>query len=144
MQEIDEGLVTLERGLDGDHKGAKFRNRALTILAAEDWAAALAALPEPDPALPWTARRANLLVCGVRLPRARGAIIRIGPVLAEVTYPTVPCRRMEEARPGLQKALYPEWRGGVTARVLEGGTLRLGDPVSVVSSPPEEKPLRLP
>lgn len=146
MQELKEGIVTLERGLVGDHKGAKFKNRALTVLAAEDWAAALAALPAPETAatLPWTTRRANLLVEGVRLPRARGAILRIGTILIEVTYPTVPCRRMEEARAGLQKALYPEWRGGITARILEPGTLRLGDAVGIVSSPPEEKPPHLP
>lgn len=145
MEEITDGVVTLERGLEGDHKGLKFRNRALTVLAAEDWRAALAALPVAidAEALPWTTRRANLLVSGVRLPRARGAVMRIGPVLIEVTYPTVPCRRMEDAHPGLMKALYPEWRGGVTARVLEGGELRIGDEVSVVSSPPE-RIVRLP
>jgi MOSC domain-containing protein YiiM len=88
-------------------------------------------------ALPWTARRANLLVEGVALPKARGGQVRIGPVLIEVTYPTQPCARMEEAHAGLLKALHPDWRGGITARVLEGGTVRLGDPVSVVLRPPE-------
>lgn len=145
MQLLDAVLVTQERGVEGDHKGLKFRNRAVTVLGEEDWAAALASLPEPvdATALPWTTRRANLLVAGVRLPRARGALLQIGTVRLEVTYPTVPCRRMEQARAGLQKALYPEWRGGITARVLEGGTLRLGDPVMVLSSPPETT-VRLP
>ena len=140
MQTIDEVAITLERGVEGDHKGAKFKRRAVTILAREDWDAALAALAaaggSAEP-LDWTARRANLLVEGVRLPRALGATLRVGPVLLEVTYPTVPCARMDEARPGLLKALYPEWRGGVTCRVVEGGHLKIGDGVEIVQSPPE-------
>ena len=88
-------------------------------------------------------RRANLLVEGVELPRALGGIVRIGPAVIEVTYPTTPCRRMDEARAGLLRALYPEWRGGITARVIEGGRINLGDPVEVLLSPPERK-IRLP
>ena len=69
--------------------------------------------------------------------------MRIGPVLLEVTYPTQPCSRMEEAHAGLLKALHPDWRGGITTRVLEGGLLRSGDPVEVLHAPPERR-IRLP
>ncbi|MBL8566206.1 MAG: MOSC domain-containing protein [Hyphomicrobiaceae bacterium] len=146
METIARGSISFERGLEGDHKGLKFRNRAITILAIEDWRAALAELSDlVDPAaLPWTARRANLLVEGVRLPRARGAILSVGPVQLEVTYPTQPCARMDEAHQGLLKALHPDWRGGVTCRVLAGGEVMIGDVVHVVSSPPERALARLP
>jgi len=145
MQEIAEGLVTLDGGLEGDHKGPKFNLRRITVLAREAWQRALSEL---DPAagpidLPWTVRRANLLVEGVELPRARGGVVRIGPVLLEVTYPTQPCSRMEGARKGLLKALHPDWRGGICCRVLEEGRLRIGSRVEVLVSPPEKK-LRLP
>jgi MOSC domain-containing protein YiiM len=142
MQTVDNIDISIESGVAGDHKGAKFKRRAVTILAREDWEAALADLAASggaaDP-LDWTARRANLLVEGIRLPRAVGATLRIGPVLLEVTYPTTPCARMNEARPGLLKALYPEWRGGVTCRVLEGGHVEIGAPVDIVQSPPEQQ-----
>src|SRR5262245_42300735 len=123
MQTVDSIEISLEAGVAGDHKGAKFKRRAVTILAREDWDAALAQLAADGDAdalrLDWTVRRANLLVEGVRLPRALGAIIRVGQALLEVTYPTSPCARMEAARKGLLKALHPEWRGGVTCKVLE-------------------------
>ena len=116
------------------------------MLAIEDWEAALAELVDlagPVP-LPWTMRRANLLVRGLRLPRVAGALLKVGPVLLEVTAQTYPCKRMDEAHPGLLKALAPDWRGGVTARVVEGGGIALGDAVAIISSPPERPPPRLP
>lgn len=142
MQTVDHAGISVERGVEGDHKGAKFKRRAVTILAREDWQAALAQLSSTGVdigGLDWTARRANLLVQGLRLPRAVGAKLRIGPVLLEVTYPTTPCARMDEAREGLRKALHPEWRGGVTCLVLESGGVAVGDGVDIVYSPPERQ-----
>lgn len=139
MEEIAQGVISTAAGLEGDHKGAKLPRRQITILAREDWDAALAGLTDlagPVP-LPWTARRANLLVEGVRLPRAVGALLAIGPVVLEVTAQTVPCSRMDEAHPGLLKALYPEWRGGVSCRIVTGGTVAVGDAVGIVRAPPE-------
>ena len=63
--------ICVEAGLAGDSKGARFPLRQITVLAREAWEAAAAALGDPD--LPWTVRRANLLVEGVELPRAKVA-----------------------------------------------------------------------
>ena len=141
MQEIQAGEVTVTAGLEGDHKGIKFPNRQITVLAIEAWRDAARDAGVPD--LSWTVRRANLLVEAVRLPRAAGGVLRIADVVLEVTSQTVPCKRMDDALPGLRKALHPDWRGGVTCRVLEGGRLILGDRVEVLVSPPE-RVIRLP
>ena len=133
MQELNEGLITTEGGLIGDFKGAKYPRRQITVLAREDWDAALAEMGRPG--LPWTVRRANLLVEGVELPRAAGGILRIGPVRLEITAQTYPCARMEEAQAGLLSALARDWRGGVTCRVLDGGPTTLGDSVEVLLRP---------
>ena len=153
MDELESAKITREAGLEGDHKGLKFKARAITILSLEQWREALGALGGLDetagegdghpPQISWLGRRANLLVEGVRLPRARGARLTIGPVEVEVTYPTQPCKRMEEVHPGLLKALHPEWRGGVTARVLTPGRIELGDAVRVTLRG-EERSIRLP
>lgn len=141
MQQIQSGRITVAAGLEGDHKGAKFADRQITVLTVEAWREAAREAGEPD--LDWMARRANLLVEGVHLPRAAGGILRIGPVKLDVTNQTVPCRRMDDALDGLRKALHPDWRGGVTCRVLEGGQVTLGDVVEVLVSPPQ-RVIRLP
>lgn len=141
MQLLDTSAVTSAAGIVGDCKGLKFRKRQVTVLAAEAWEIACAAVGAD---LPWTARRANLLTRNVVLPRARGALLRVGDLLLEVTGQTYPCRRMDEVTPGLLKALAPDWRGGLTCTVLEGAAIRLGDPVEILSSPQAELPLPLP
>jgi MOSC domain-containing protein YiiM len=141
MQEIAEGPISVEAGLAGDCKGVKYRLRQITVLEREAWDAALAELGGSG--LAWTARRANLLVAGVELPRAKGGILRVGPVRLEVTSQTYPCARMDEARQGLLKALAKDWRGGVTCRVLSGGHIALGDVVEVLLRP-QEAAQRLP
>jgi len=139
MERLREGAITVEAGLNGDHKGRKSRKRAVTVLAEDHWRLALAELSERvgrAVQLEWTARRANLLVAGIDLPRAVGGLIRIGDAELEVTAPCQPCRRMDEVEAGLLKALHPDWRGGVTTRVVRAGRIRLGDPVEVVVRPP--------
>jgi hypothetical protein len=39
---------------------------------------------------------------------------------------------MELALRGLREALSPDWRGGVTCKVLSGGSVEIGDRISVV------------
>jgi MOSC domain-containing protein YiiM len=141
MQEVAQGLISLKAGLAGDFKGAKFPLRQITVLACEAWRAASLDIDDPD--LPWTVRRANLLVAGVELPKAKGGVLRVGAVQLEVMGQTYPCIRMEEARAGLLKALAADWRGGVTCRVLCGGQIGVGDAVEVLVRPHEVIP-RLP
>ena len=133
---IDEATVSVREGIAGDYRGALKpdgpRRRQVSLIAAEDWAAALADLGLSPDAIGWQRRRANLLVEGVALPRSEGARIRIGDdVVIEVVMECDPCSRMEEIRAGLKAALAPEWRGGVLGRVLSEGTIRTGDTIRI-------------
>jgi len=70
----------------------------------------------------------------VQLMGRIGQQVRIGGVVLEITEETKPCSRMDEAHDGLRQALVPEWRGGVTCRVISGGPLTIGDPVTLIGS----------
>ena len=44
---------------------------------------------------------------------------------------TAPCERMDEQHQGLRAALTPDWRGGVSCKVLNDATIKVGDGVAV-------------
>jgi MOSC domain-containing protein YiiM len=123
MVPVDRAIVSIATGVEGDFRGRQ-KARQVTVLFAEDWAAAVAGL---DPSASWTVRRATLLVAGVCNPRRVGDVLAVGDVRLMVTGETQPCIRMDEQMPGLWDALRPDWRGGVTARVIAGGEISVGD-----------------
>ena len=131
MKVVDQGEISPGEGVRGDFRGAlkPGRNkREVTVMAREDWDAAVEMVGRPE--LEWWYRRANLLTEGIALPRTAGATISLaGGVVLEVTGETSPCFRMDEIVDGLQAALIPDWRGGVTTRVIAGGPIAVGDHV---------------
>jgi len=127
MQVLEHAEISAETGVARDFRG-KPGQRQVTVLSASAWRAACADLGRD---VAWTIRRANLLVDGIELLQTAGCIIRIGPVRLLVTGEVDPCSRMDEQCPGLTNALKPDWRGGVSCTVLEGGPVSLGDAVSL-------------
>jgi MOSC domain-containing protein YiiM len=134
METIEAAHIGLTTGVIGDFRGAvrpgKSPRRQISILARQDWEAALA---EVGASVFWAERRANLFVDGLDLPRSPGARLRIGAtVVVEITGECDPCRRMDEVLPGLNAALVPDWRGGRLARVVAEGHVHLGESVTVL------------
>jgi MOSC domain-containing protein YiiM len=124
MDPRERALLVAGRGLQGN--ADQGRRRQVTLIEEEAWAAALAELgTELTPA----ARRANLLISGLSLARSRGRILRLGPARLRLLGEVRPCERMDEALPGLRRALDPDWRGGAFGEVLEGGEIAVGDAV---------------
>jgi MOSC domain-containing protein YiiM len=78
-----------------------------------------------DPAL----LRRNIAISGINLLALSGAQFAIGAAVMEGTGACHPCSRMEETFGG---GGYNAIRGhgGITARVISGGVIRLGDPVT--------------
>lgn len=126
LMPLSEAEVGPADGVTGDARG-KRSGRQVTVVFREGWDAACRELGVE---LPWTTRRANLLVEGVPVPQ-EGKRLVIGSLVLEVTQETQPCQVMEAAHRGLRAALTPDWRGGVCCRVVAGGTIRVGDRVDV-------------
>lgn len=127
---VSEAFVGLHTGVATDVRGLPGK-RQVTVLSREDFDEACQSLGVE---LPWTTRRANLLVSGLRLAETKGKLLKIGDVLLEITGETDPCYRMDEQQEGLQEALRPHWRGGVTCRVLNEGLLAVGDGVLLIET----------
>jgi MOSC domain-containing protein YiiM len=124
---VEEAHFREGGGLDGDHETRAARG--VTLIDAEGWAEAARAIG--DPALPWHIRRANVLLEGLSVEEAVGRRLRLGGCLLQVESYNPPCAVMDRARPGLQDILAVGFRAGVSARVVQGGRVRVGDPAAL-------------
>jgi len=126
MQVIDSAQITVANGILGDFRGTQ-QGRQITILSESAWRKACA---EVDSDLPWTTRRANLLVDEVEFDASyAGKTVRIGDVELMVTRETNPCSLMDAQHQGLTAALTPDWRGGICCNVIKPGDIKIGDQI---------------
>jgi MOSC domain-containing protein YiiM len=124
MDSVDAAELVEGQGVAGSVD--RSRRRQVTILSQEAWAACM---HELDADLDPSARRANLLVSGVQLASTRDRVLCVSSTRLLIGGEVTPCERMEEALPGLQAVMRPQWRGGVFAQVIAGGAVRVGDRV---------------
>ncbi len=131
MRAVDRAEATAGKGLSGDRYASGSGKRGMTLIQAEHLPV-IAALTGRDAIEPALLRR-NLVVEGIPLIALKGRRFRIGEVLCEGTSPCDPCSRMEIA---LGAGGYNAMRGhgGLCVRILEGGTLRVGDIIEWVEA----------
>ncbi len=113
-------------GVHGDHhRSATTGLRQVTLIADTDLDAigrcvGLAVTPEQ--------LRRNIVVAGINLHALKGWRFRVGGAVLEATGPCHPCSRMEQTL-GVGGYNAVRGHGGITARVVAAGAVRLGDAV---------------
>jgi MOSC domain-containing protein YiiM len=138
MEALDQAVAVADHGLAGDryHDERGFYSerpmpdggRQLTLVEAE----VLESLAvDHGIILPPIESRRNVVTRGVRLHDLIGKRFHLGPLLCEGTRVCEPCVRLEEltGKPVNAPLVH---RGGLRVRILEGGTLRVGDAVRPV------------
>jgi hypothetical protein len=125
---VETAMLRTGAGIDGDRYEKKVgtfsdwpKDHELTLIELS--------VVEEEGLKPGESRR-NLTVDGVALNPLVGQRFRIGGVLCEGTRLCEPCAYLEShlERPGIVKRL--TGRGGLRARVLEDGEIRVGDAIT--------------
>jgi len=126
MRGVETAEVEAGKGIVGDrYHGTKHRH--VTVQSAESLREAATAYGAEVAA---DLTRRNLTVDEGVVPREPGARIRVGPVLLEVVRVAAPCKLLDDTiGRGAQEAL--RCRAGSVCRVLEGGTITVGDEVEL-------------
>ena len=133
MIAVDVAEVRLQRGLVGDRygkvvprSGINRGKRELSLISAEAIATLAARLGVANACDLYSKTRRNLVVAGVALDALIGRRFFVGEIELEATGACEPCVRMNLAfGPGGFAAMHG--LGGLTARVIQPGLLRVGD-----------------
>lgn len=126
---IQKVLVDQKYGLEGDHYTKESGHRLITLIQEEDLVKVSKFLErEVHPGM----TRRNIVVAKINLNALHDALFQVGGVQLEGTGFCHPCSRMEE---NLGEGGYNAMRGhgGITAKVIKGGTINIGDSVQLLS-----------
>jgi MOSC domain-containing protein YiiM len=128
---LTSATLIARTGIEGDrYKTTRNGERQVTLIAAEHLAAIASFLGRGSEAVTPALLRRNLVTRGINLIILKGRPFRIGAALLCGTGDCAPCSQMEETfGPGGYNAV--RGHGGITARILEGGTIRVGDAITV-------------
>ena len=127
IQPVDMVNVTVEQGLEGDHY-SKQGKRQVTLIQSEHLDTVASVLQKSiDPTL----TRRNIVVKGINLLALKDQQFQIGSCTLEMTGLCHPCSRMEE---NFGAGGYNAMRGhgGITTKVIQGGTIKIGDSVRMI------------
>jgi len=129
LESVDQAELSTEEGLEGDHYHGQSGNRQLTLIQ-EEHLEGVGKMLDAE-VHPGTVRR-NVVVHGINLLSFKDQTFQIGSeAVLEMTGLCHPCSRMEENL-GLGGYNAMRGHGGITARVLKGGTIKVGDQVNLV------------
>lgn len=124
MTSVAEAIADTTQGLAGDRYHGRSGSRQVTLIQREHLAAIASHLGLNHVA-PEQFRR-NIVVEGINLAALKDHRFRLGNAVLAWTGECHPCSWMEQTfGPGGYNAV--RGHGGITARVIEGGTIAIGD-----------------
>jgi MOSC domain-containing protein YiiM len=131
MQVLESADLQVGKGLKGDRYKAENGNRQVTLIESESLATIASHLGKPG--VPPEVLRRNIVVTGINLLALKGRRFRIGSTVLETSGECHPCSLLEES---LGTGGYNAVRGlgGITARVIVGGRIALGDLVVPIAA----------
>jgi MOSC domain-containing protein YiiM len=129
LESPTEALLIEDHGIEGDRYAGTVRQ--VTLISTRSAAVASAEFGAPIDA---ASTRRNLVIEADEIPSKHGTGITIGDAALTVWRECAPCELMdaifgEGARQALKR------RTGVSARGVSGGTIHVGDPVTVATKP---------
>lgn len=122
-------MAVQDNGLDGDRYSGKGGIRQVTLIQWEHMGVIGSLLNRED--LDFTLTRRNILVKGINLLALKGKDFKVGNALLQYSGECHPCSRMEEAL-GFGGYNAMRGHGGITAKVIVGGEIRVGDSIHPV------------
>ena len=119
MEELEFANLLKDRGVEGCAHNRPGGNRQILLVDRETLDAMQLA-----PGI----IRENITTEGIDINGLpAGQRLRVGVAVLEVRAVCTPCDQLEKIRPGLRREIYG--RRGTLCKVVEGGLVRLGDPI---------------
>lgn len=130
IQAVPRVAVEVGTGIVGDHHALGGNSQRQVTLIQAEHLPIIASLSGVDTVRPEQCRR-NIVVAGLNLLSVKTRRFQIGNVVLEGTGPCAPCSRMlQTIGPGGYQAM--RGHGGITAVVVEGGSIEVGDLVKAL------------
>lgn len=129
LQIVAEVEAIQGKGLVGD-RYQNHGSRQVTLIQQEHLVSVASYLKIPE--VDFLLTRRNILVRGINLLSLKGRPFKIGQAVLEYSGECHPCSRMEEAL-GVGGYHAMRGHGGITARIITTGVIRIGDPIAVIS-----------
>ncbi len=130
LRSVQLATVQAGTGIAGEHHARSGKSKRQVTMIQQEHLPVIAAFTQRTDVTPALLRR-NLVVSGINLLALKDQQFRIGNVVFEGTGKCDPCSRMEQnLGTGGFTAMWGH--GGITTKVLQGGTIQVGDSVLVL------------
>jgi len=130
LQSVKKVLAKEGAGLEGDHFAGRAQSKRQVTLISAEHIEAVASMLHREKIDPGLLRR-NIVVKGINLLALKEKKFKVGEAILEMSGLCHPCSRMEK---NLGAGGYNAMRGhgGITAKIIGGGIIRVGDEVKVL------------